>query len=421
MRRLISILLSIFLTASLAVMAFAASEEPKITLQPQSPNYPEYSVALYTVKATGTNLRATWYLEWLGETYNLSDATNGFEPWEAYAGEAYGPIQNDDNTFSCVFEGIEYDLDGAYIWCVIEDGHYSVTSQKARISVGNPNTPPMILDIPAQLSVEQGDYAEIRCIAQAPGNTQLSFLWYETDTGRMEDMYAVNRGTETADYLICDTSRVGTRCYFCMVQTSEGGIAYSSMVPVTVTEKTWVPDPPSIQTNVLPEAEAGMDYYVKLSCTDPSADFSVYYSPGGANDFERIGLTLARDGTISGTPAESGSFSFSVCAANAGGEDYMTYELIVRQAPPKPTEAPTETPAEPTEAPTATPTTEVTESPATASSEPEETVQDSTEAGHEEPSGAGVPWWGVVLIGLAGVGAGIGTTLILIRKKNNMK
>lgn len=417
MRKLLSLLLVALLVISLSAVVFAASEEPVITLQPQSPNYPEYSVAIYTVKATGTNLHATWYMEWLGETYNLSDAANGFEPWEAFAGEAYGPIQNDANTFSCIFEGIEYDLDGAYIWCVIEDGHYSVASQKARISVGNPNTPPMILDIPAQLTVEQGDYAEIRCIAQAPGGQQLSFLWYETDTGRMEDMRAVNRGVETSDYLICDTGWIGTRYYLCKVETDQGGLAYSSIVSVTVTEKVWLPDPPSIQTNVLPQAEVGTYYSTKLVSTDPNADFSLYYSPGGANDFEKIGMTLARDGTISGTPTVSGSFSFSVCAANAGGEDYMTYELIVKDAPPKPTEVPTEVPTVATEAPTTEAPTTVPEEtiPAAPPTETNAAEAPATEPVEEESKG-GIPWWSLVLVGLAGMGAGIGAAVILIRK-----
>lgn len=416
MRKLLSLFLAALLVISLSAAVFAASEEPIITLQPQSPNYPEYSVAIYTVKATGTNLHATWYMDWMGSTYSLSDYTNGWEPWEDYAGESYGPIQNDANTFSCIFEGIEYDLDGAYIWCVIEDGHYSVTSQKARISVGNPDSPPMILDIPAQVTVEQGDWCEIRCIAQSPNGSQLSFTWYETDTGRMEDMYAVNRGTETSDYLICDTGWIGTRYYLCKVETDQGGLAYSSIVPVTVTEAAWQPEPPSIQTNFIPQAEVGTFYSTKLASTDPNAEFSLYYNPGGANDLETIGLTLARDGTISGTPAKSGSFSFSVCCANAGGEDYMSYELIVKEASQKPTEAPAD-------APTDVPATQTEETaPPTISDETgaAETWQpEVTEP--EKASGGGIPWWSLILVGLGGVGAGVGTAVILIRKYLNQK
>ena len=208
-----------------------------ITLQPQSPNYPEYSTAIYTVKAEGTNLQATWYLEWGEKTYNISDTSGAMQPWEAFAGETYGAQKLDDNTFVYIFGGIEYDMDGSYIWCVIEDGHYSVTSQKNRVSVGNPNTPPEIVSIPVQLTVEQGEEAQIRCVAKAPEGTQLSFLWYETETGKRQDIFAVNDGTETADFLLCDTSKLGTRNYICKVDTSEGGMAYSSVVSVTVVEK----------------------------------------------------------------------------------------------------------------------------------------------------------------------------------------
>jgi hypothetical protein len=167
------------------------------------------------------------------------------QDWEPYAGESYGARKLDDYTFAFIFEGIEYELDGAYIWCVIEDGHYDVTSQKVRISVGNSNTPPEIVSIPAQLTVAQGEEVEIRCVAKSPDGSQLSFLWYETDTGRMEDMRAVNRGTETSDFLFCDTSSLGRRNYICMVKTTDGGVAYSSLVPVTVTEKAAVQQEPT--------------------------------------------------------------------------------------------------------------------------------------------------------------------------------
>lgn len=238
-------LLLVFLVGCLLVLpVMAASEGPVITQQPQSPNYPEYSVAIYTVKAEGANLTATWYMEWQDKTYTISNIGGAMQDWEPYAGEAYGARKLDDHTFAFIFEGIEYDLEGAYIWCVIEDGHYDVTSQKARISVGNDNTPPEIVSIPPQLTVEQGAEAEIRCVAKSPDGSQLSFLWFETDTGRMEDMRAVNRGTETSDYLFCDTSAPGTRNYLCLVETANGGLAYSSMVLVTVTEKTQLPTAP---------------------------------------------------------------------------------------------------------------------------------------------------------------------------------
>ena len=222
---------------------------------------------------------------------------------------------------------------------MIEDGHYEVTSQKARISVGNSNTPPEIVSIPAQLTVAQGEEAEIRCVAKSPDGSQLSFLWYETDTGRMEDMRAINRGTETGDFLFCDTSSLGRRNYICMVKTSDDGVAYSSLVPVTVIEKTVVQqEPAETQAATSPPAEP------TTAQTQP--------------------------------PAPTENIPETTAATETGKLD---------------TSVPTET-TNPTEVPT-------------------KDKEDPT------PSNDGLPWWFLVLIGLVGIGAGIGTALVLIRKK----
>lgn len=331
MRRFISAVIGVLLLLSLVGAGLAAPDAPEITLQPQSPCYPEYSVAMYTVKASGTNLMATWYMEWQGQTYTISLIDDTQQPWEGYTSGSYGARQLDENTFIYVFEGIGRELDGAYIWCVLEDGHYDVTSQRTRITVGDYGSPPVILEIPAELTVEQGAEAEIRCIAQSPGEQQLSFLWYETTTGRMEDMQAINRGEETTDYLLCDTSRIGTRNYLCMVETSEGGRIYSSIVPVTVTEK-------APETTQAPET------------TTPETNATI---PAGETTPE----------TTASTP----------------------------ETQPVTTTAPTVS--------TTTPTIS------------------ATEPQVDEVDGAGIPWWGLTLIGVGGVGAGIGAAFILTPRK----
>ena len=413
MRKVICLLLVLLMSFLFALPAMAAPEGPEITLQPQSPNYPEYSVAIYTVKAEGTNLTATWYIEWQGKTYTASNIGGSMQPWEPYAGEAYGARKLDDNTFAFIFEGIEYDLDGAYIWCVIEDGHYDVTSQKARISVGNPNSPPEIISIPSQITVEQGTYAEIRCVAKAPEDTQLSFLWYESDTGKMEDIRAVNRGTETTDYLICDTSYPGVRNYICFIDTSNGGFANSSFVTVTVTPKTQSVPQPQFLTESLPEAVVGTQYSIQLQCSDPEAEFFPYYNPGGNNDLDKTGLGLSIDGLLIGTPTAAGDYSFCVCAVGAGGEDYRVYTLKVVQAPVQETTVPTVTLPETTQPPVDITATTSAESTTTAPTLP---AADTPQTPEKES--AGIPWWALVLVGVAATGVGVGTAIMLINKKS---
>jgi len=236
MKRLVSIFL-IVAFCLVPLTAAAATDAPVITMQPQSPSYPEYSVAIYTVKATGTNLSATWYIEYEGKTYNASQIGGAMQPWEAYAGEAYGAKKLDDNTFTFIFEGIGAELNGAEIWCVIEDGHYDVASTVAYITVGNYASPPEILEIPSSITVAQGETAEIRCVAKSTDKSQLSFLWYVTDSGLLPDIRAIDRGAETADYMLCNTEQPGTHYYVCGITTSAGGTAYSSPVEVTVTKK----------------------------------------------------------------------------------------------------------------------------------------------------------------------------------------
>ncbi len=359
MKKLFSVLLICVLIGMLAISALAASDPPEITMQPQSPNYPEYSTAIYTVKAEGTNLRAFWYLEWNGETYSISNLGGAMQPWEGYAGETYGAQQLDHNTFMFFFGGIGSELNGASIWCVVEDGHFDVVSQKARIMVGGSGMPPAIIEIPAGLTVEQGEEAEIRCVAQSPDGSQLSFLWYETDTGALEDIRAVNRGTETSDYLICDTSTIGTRNYLCMVQTSQGGVVYSSVVPVKVTEKTQAPTEPTVAPTTVPATEP-TNVPTTVPATEPT----------------NVPTTV---------PATE-----STAAPTTGATE--------PPATTPGTTAPAETAGKPTAAPTNPPQTQPVPI--------------------EKPEQDDIPWWSMVLIGAVAAGAGVGVAVLLVKKKS---
>lgn len=411
MKKVISLLLIVLLCSMLAVSALAAPEEPVITMQPQSPNYPEYSVAIYTVKATGTNLTATWYIEYQGKTYNASQIGGSMQPWEGYAGESYGAKKLDDNTFCFIFEGIEAELTGAEIWCEIEDGHYNVVSQVGHIVVGNYGSPPEILSIPASVTVKRGEEAEIRCIAKSSDGSQLNFLWYETGTGKYEDMQAIDRGAETGDYMLCDTRTLGTRYYVCGITTSGGGMAYSSIVEVNVVAETTTAAAPKIQTETLPNAVVGTQYSVQLKCTDPDAEFFPYYNPGTQNDLEEgswLGLSI--DGWLMGTPTKAGTYSFSVCAMGAGGEDYGVYTLSVVETGSQ----------EATEPTAGTQTTDPTDD--TQTKEPTSESQNATTPTTEpttqtEQPEKTIPWWVLVLVGLGAAGLGVGVAVILIKKK----
>lgn len=280
MKRLFACCLAaIVLLGSLACLAFAAPEAPQITLQPQNVHYPEYSTAGYLVRASGTNLTCTWYLEYQGKTYNLSDNTNGIEPWEGYAGETYGATQPDSNSFFWFFGGIGAELSGAEIWCVIEDGHYDVTSARAIITVQGSAMPPEILEFPAELTVTQGSQTDIRCVAKSPSQAQLEFRWYETSTGKLQDIRAIDP-EETGDFITPDTSAPGVRYYVCGITTTDGGMAYSSVLPVTVQAAS---QPPA-GTEATDPAKETTEATEATKATDPAPDATATGGATGEDD-----------------------------------------------------------------------------------------------------------------------------------------
>lgn len=428
MKRTLTAIMTVLLVCLFAVPVLAATE-PVITQQPQNPDYPEYSDAEYSVTVYGEYLNCTWYLNYEGTEYNISDVVAGIQPWEPYAGETYGSFEETNGkstTFTFHFGGIGKELSGSYIYAEIEDGHFVVTSDKAYINVTDGSGQPPKVNVPAGIEVFKGDVVDLYCSATAPGGATLSYTWYETSSGELFDIVAINRGAEVKDTLRCDTSSYGTRYYVCAVTTSDGGSAYTSVIPVTVIEKQATGEPPEIITNSLPEATVGQYYTVKLDCTGPDAAFSIYENPGKANDFGKTGLNLTQHGEIEGTPTEAGTYTFTVCAVGENGEGYMTYTLTVKEAETEPTEpSESEKPAEPDVSVSTEPTDETSDEPTEV---PEESMQetevsDNTEQNtepdkaDEEQESTGMPWWGILLIAVAAAGVGVVGTVLAVNKK----
>jgi len=183
-------------------------------------------------------------------------------------------------------------------------------------------------------------------------------------------------------------------CHVNVVVTGEGG-ENSFSFDITVSDAPQ----PEITTTTLPGATAGAAYSAKINCTDPDAEIGLYYNPGKANDFDATGLTLSKDGTLSGTPKAAGTYTFSVSAVGAGGEDYREYTLTV-------TEPATESTDSPIEAPTGT-----QKAPA-----PKDTADKDVKQDEDGSDGLQITWWMVALIGVAAAGIGAAVAALVIRK-----
>ena len=238
-------LLMITLLAAAMLVPVSAAEKPVITLQPQNYVYPEFASALWSVGATGENLSYDWYIVYNGTAYRTADAFAENHPWlNGVTGAGYGSNEAGDTFF---IEGLGSALDGALIYCVVSNEAGSVTSESAYISVNGKKSPPR-LNVPALVTVEQETVVKLLCDAEAAeGDSVSSYAWFETPTGQLKDIVAMGFSggqPEEDPVLVCDTSTPGTRYYVCCVMTKLGGMAYSSVIPVTVTEKTVVTSPP---------------------------------------------------------------------------------------------------------------------------------------------------------------------------------
>lgn len=232
-------ILSAAICALIIVLLFqltALAQTPiTITHQPQNSSFPENASAYWSVEADGEDLIYDWFIVYNGVAYNTKKSFSENHPWqEGVIGDGYG--SNDEGNLFFI-NGIGTALNGAEIYCVVSDGTYSVTSSAAHISVGASASPPEIV-VPASVEIEKDKILKLSCKATAPNNDRIvSYLWYETTTGELKDIVAIGAKEgyqESNSILVCDTTQLGTRYYVCAVKTAKGGIAYSSVIPVTV-------------------------------------------------------------------------------------------------------------------------------------------------------------------------------------------
>ncbi len=236
------------LMISMLTTVFAA-EEIEITKQPQNMVFPENAAAYWTVEATGDNLVYDWFIVYNGVAYNTGKSFAENHPWQdGVVGGGYGRNDIGNGFF---IDGIGSALDGAEIYCVVSNETGSVTSSSAYITVGGKKSPPQ-LSVPASVTIEKDSVLKLRCDAEATdGDSIKSYTWYETASGKLKDIIAIGAKegyAENDSVLVCDTARLGTRYYVCYVETELGGRAYSSVITVTVTEKTVCPDTSSETT-----------------------------------------------------------------------------------------------------------------------------------------------------------------------------
>lgn len=245
MKKIVVFSLLCMLLIGMLPLSAVAANNTYILEQPQNYVYNEGAVAIYYVTVAGEHLQCTWYLEFDGKAYNLSEP-GATGPWINYVVGDCGSSEMKNNldysvphtTFCYFFNGCEAGLNGAYIYAEIYDGWDTVTSTKALIQLSAGAKSPPQVSVPAAVEVTQGDELVLTCTATAVYDGEISYTWYETPDGDLTKIRAINRGEETNATLVCDTSSYGTYYYVCAVGEKNGGSAYSSVITVNVVESS---------------------------------------------------------------------------------------------------------------------------------------------------------------------------------------
>jgi plastocyanin domain-containing protein len=111
----------------------------------------------------------------------------------------------------------------------------------------------------------------------------------------------------------------GTYTFVVKASNASGNDTFSITIYVT--------NPPTILTESVPGGVVGTAYNVTLDAVgDPTIIWTI------EDGKLPTGLMLSSDGIISGTPKASGTFTFTVKAANHDGEHMMEYTIVIEPA-----------------------------------------------------------------------------------------
>lgn len=285
----IAAVLTVLLLAAMCVPALATITL-EITRQPQNKVFMPGSTATYEIEVDGENLTPDsyhWYIVYEGKTYDTMKYKEG-DPW--VLAEECGRYTTGNGYW---FNGIQPELEGAEIYCVVSDGKKTVTSDRAIIQVSGTAKPPAIIKVPESVTIPK-NYGDgmLKLACQTDSPEAYTFQWYETSTGKLQNIIAIDC---TDPIYPLPTSKAGKSYYVCMVTTPDGGRAYSSVIPVTIYEEK----PQSTET---PEGSTKPDTDTsKQGETEPvAAAINILTQPtdASAKNGEKIAFSCKAEGNV---------------------------------------------------------------------------------------------------------------------------
>ena len=185
-------------TTSQAARLTVAAGGPRITQQPADQSAAPGETAVFTVKATGSNV-----------TYQWQYSANAGAGWTNCARAGY-----DTDTFSFAMTA---SLAGRLYRCVLRDDTGTTVSETARLTLGGP----AITRQPADQSVTVGESAVFTVKATGTG---LSYRWQYSSNNGVSWVSCVSPGNDTDTFRFHMTAGLADRLYRCIVTDATGSV-----------------------------------------------------------------------------------------------------------------------------------------------------------------------------------------------------
>ena len=135
--------------------------------------------------------------------------------------------------------------------------------------------------------------------------------------------YSDSTTAEVTSYTVSPSGALATTDTSVTISYTEGGVTKTATQAITVNAVS-TPVAPTITTSALPGGKVGEAYNQALEATG-DATITWVVESGNLPD----GLTLAADGTISGTPSTAGDYTFTVKATNGAGSDTKSFTVTI--------------------------------------------------------------------------------------------
>jgi hypothetical protein len=233
MRLAVRFLAAAFAAALVFVLFAPACVFADFTAYPMSRQFPEDSVATYTVDSESAYATFSWYLKFDGNTYDFANLDLSSAQWINYV-TGFGVSADGKTLF---FEGVTKDLGGAEVYCVCDENGVKTTSPAAVVSICEAGMPmPPVMKAPAKVTATCGEKAVLSVEAEPQEGVTYNYQWYTSFSENLADIKAIMDDGFDGPSIEISSDAPGTVNYCCMVESVKDGKSTNSYTNIIQVE-----------------------------------------------------------------------------------------------------------------------------------------------------------------------------------------